>query len=455
MVPCTIVQMPQDFRWSPIADLPSDWSTLTDGELRALSEVWVEQRQELANTDALRTFETQLHRRWAIETGVIEGAYTLDRGVTETLIREGIDANLIRSNATNQDPNLVAAMIEDHLEVLEGLFEFVKGGRELTTGYIKELHAVLLKHVRTHTVRDAQGNLFEKELVKGEYKKLGNNPSRPDGSIHEYCPPEHVASEMDNLIRMHQEHQRDVPPEIEAAWLHHRFTQIHPFADGNGRVARAIASAVFIKADLFPLLVTRDDETYIPSLEAADRGNLLEVVRLFVARQRRAVIEAIESIPATQRGEKLRNPVDQQIQAAKEQFELQGKLKVHRAEWSAARANSTHLRAIAQERMAQVVSQLQTTLATKEWSFAPIHEGMQFARRDGKGVSITASVSREVRGFIIFEMWYTPLDKERRPLSDDFFQVNYKDGPTAVEERFRRWLDAGIAAGLERWRAEL
>jgi hypothetical protein len=110
-----------------------------------LREVWLDQREELANTEALKTSQTQLHRRWAIETGVIEDAYTLDRGVTETLIREGIDANLIRSNSTNQDPNLVAAMIEDHLQVLEGLFDFVKDGRELTTSYIKELHAALLR----------------------------------------------------------------------------------------------------------------------------------------------------------------------------------------------------------------------------------------------------------------------------------------------------------------------
>jgi len=27
--------------------------------------------------------------------------------------------------------------------------------------------------------------------------------------------------------------QEQCPPEIEAAWLHHRFTQIHPFQDGN------------------------------------------------------------------------------------------------------------------------------------------------------------------------------------------------------------------------------
>ena len=39
--------------------------------------------------------------------------------------------------------------------------------------------------------------------------------------------------------------KRRTAREIEATWLHHRFTQIHPFQDGNGRVARALASLVF------------------------------------------------------------------------------------------------------------------------------------------------------------------------------------------------------------------
>ena len=41
------------------------------------------------------------------------------------------------------------------------------------------------------------------ELTKGDFKKQPNNPKRRDGTIHIYCPSEHVASEMDNLILLH------------------------------------------------------------------------------------------------------------------------------------------------------------------------------------------------------------------------------------------------------------
>ena len=61
---------------------------------------------------------------------------------------------------------------------------------------------------------------------------------------------------MDSLIELHRNHH-DVAPEVEAAWLHHRFTQIHPFQE-NGRIARALATLIFVKAEL-PLVV-RDSE---------------------------------------------------------------------------------------------------------------------------------------------------------------------------------------------------
>src|SRR5262249_3917808 len=151
-------------------------------------------------------------------------------------------------------------------------------------------HAALLRNQGSYSVVDQFGQASERALEKGQYKTTPNSPTRPNGSVHEYCPPEHVASEMDRLGEMHAQHQaRGVPPEVEAAWLHHRFSQIHPFADGNGRVARAISSLVFIKAGWFPLIVKREDWTrYIEALEKADQVDLRPLVALFVDAQRAA-----------------------------------------------------------------------------------------------------------------------------------------------------------------------
>ncbi|MDF2208336.1 Fic family protein [Arthrospira platensis NCB002] len=162
---------------------------------------------------------------------------------------------------------------------------------------MKQLHQVLTQSQESTEALNPQGKIFRVSLIKGDWKRQPNNPLRPDGTIHEYCPPEQVASEMELLITLHHQHQEQkVPPEIEAAWLHHRFTQIHPFQDGNGRVARCLASLVFIQASWFPLVITRDDlAVYIAALEDADCGELSSLINLF-AKSKKQVFLAIFSL---------------------------------------------------------------------------------------------------------------------------------------------------------------
>jgi Fic family protein len=290
-------EMASAHKWHPIRDLPADPINSTDGQLESLSSVWRTEKERLIAAGTLDEFEKRLRREWSIETGIIENAYTLDRSVTRALIEKGIDAALIPRDASNPDNALVARVIQDHYDALEGMFDFVKDLRPLSTSYIKELHAALLRNVESYVAVDQFGRAFEKSLEKGRYKLMPNSPVRRDGLAEEYCPPEHVASEMDALIRMYLEHEsQDVPPEVEAAWLHHRFSQIHPFADGNGRVARAIASLVFIKAGWFPVIVKREDKPrYIDALERADDDNLRALVSLFVEGQRNALLQAREA----------------------------------------------------------------------------------------------------------------------------------------------------------------
>jgi hypothetical protein len=53
---------------------------------------------------------------------------------------------------------------------------------------------------------------------------------------------------------------------------------VHPFADGNGRVARALASVFTYREYSIPLLVLKGDVEYLPALEAADSGDIQSFV---------------------------------------------------------------------------------------------------------------------------------------------------------------------------------
>jgi len=277
--------------WQPIQDLPLNWQTLASSELPPLVTVWNEQADRLRQSGEFQTFNDKLRREIAIETGIIERLYTIDRGITRLLIEQGINEALIPHGSTDRPVKQVISLIKDQEAAIEGLFDFVGGQRTLSTFYIKQLHQLLTQSQDSIEALDTLSDqTFQVSLIKGDYKRQPNNPLRLDGSIHEYCPPEQVASEMDRLISLHHQHgAENIPPEIEAAWLHHRFTQIHPFQDGNGRVARCLASLVFIQASWFPLVLTRDDRAvYIAALEEGDRGNLSSLVNLFAKSQKQA-----------------------------------------------------------------------------------------------------------------------------------------------------------------------
>lgn len=282
------------FRWQPITDLPDNWNSLRNPELDSLAQVWSEQAGHLKEEKGVKTFNERLRREWSIETGIIERLYTIDRGTTQLLIEQGIDAALIPHGATDRPVAEVIRIIQDHRNALEGLFDFVSGRLPLTTSYIRQLHQVITRS-QTHVDGiDQFGNLVQFILQKGQWKQWPNNPKRPDGLIHEYCPPLQVAGEMERLVAYYNSHV-DVMPEIEAAWLHHRFTQIHPFQDGNGRVARALSTIVFLRAGWFPLAINslqRSD--YISALEEADHGNLVPLVNMFGQNAKHSFARALE-----------------------------------------------------------------------------------------------------------------------------------------------------------------
>ena len=284
------------YNWQPITDLPENWHDLRREDLHAVHEQWMADRALIKDETKVKKFQEEIALRWAIETGIIERLYTVDRGVTVQILKAGMEA-LGQFHAKGRLSTDARALITDQREALEMVMDLVGGARVLTDSYIKELHQRLTLSQEKCEAEDQFGVSIQVPLLKGNWKKQSNNPRRPDGSIHEYCPPEFVQDEIDNLLSWHGEHH-EVYPEIEAAWLHHRFSQIHPFQDGNGRVARALTGAVFLRAG-YLVLVIRDEEhreQYIDALEYADHGELKPLVDLFTEIQIGDLNEAIKSV---------------------------------------------------------------------------------------------------------------------------------------------------------------
>lgn len=491
-------------RWRPILDLPEDWKRLADRDLRHLAEFWNENRREMAAHGAVKAFNERLGREWAIETGLIERIYTLDRGTTEILLKKGIHENLIAQTATNRDPALVSDIIRDHEMALEGLFQFIKRERKLSTSFVKELHAVLLAHQDTASARNTFGRRVEMPLTKGEYKKRPNSPVRPDGRIHEYCPPEQVASEMDRLVGMHASHQQlGVFPEIEAAWLHHRFAQIHPFQDGNGRVARALATLVMIRAGWLTLVVTdamRSD--YIAALEAADGGDLAPLVQLFADIQRRTIYSAVAEAKHVIAESRHRTAIIHSVAD-----KLDRRRQRRQDEWEKAKDIGRALAAAATEQLEMTKKELKSVLApqlgTNGDFWVTTNSDDDPDRRSYYGYQVveTAKAMRYFANTRTFHCWVTLnlkadsqyeilvsihgmghefagllvataclAKKERsgdgdepggtlvtkvQPVCKRPFQISYKEDVADARTRFDRWINDVVVQGLLAWQEEI
>lgn len=276
---------PLEAVWKPIEDLPADAASWGSSDYRERVRRWHDVRGRLQDRAVDRTlldiWLRERARAFAIETGQIEGLYTLRRGVTEQLIAEGFEgvraAHAFEPGLSDQT---LKGLLEDQHAAVELVFEAAAGRRRLSHHTMKSWHQLLTRH-QEHApgVRDGRRVLIE--LRRGDYKVWPNNPRRPDGVVHEYCPPEQTRSEMDRLLEMHHGHaDRGLPAEVEAAWLHHRFVRIHPFQDGNGRMARLLMAYVFARAGEFPPVIStaqRDD--YIRNLEWADGGDLRRFVQ--------------------------------------------------------------------------------------------------------------------------------------------------------------------------------
>jgi len=287
--------MAADYRWKPIEPLSDEERRIDLAAMRPLYESWraSKARLEESSQAQLAEFNRRLVRRLSVETGILERIYDLDRGTTEALVAHGFAEDLVSHSSTNIEPSRLIDILRDQEAAIQLVMDCVASNRLLTKSLIHELHVILTRHQDTTAAVDQFGNRREIPLLKGKFKEQPNNPKRPDGAIHEYCPPIHVDSEVENLLKWLSEYGNE-DPIIVAAWFHHRFTQIHPYQDGNGRVARVLTTLILLRAELLPLVVDRDLRVeYIDALEIADQAHLSKLAEMFARLERNAILQAL------------------------------------------------------------------------------------------------------------------------------------------------------------------
>ncbi|MFA6001436.1 MAG: Fic family protein [Thermoleophilia bacterium] len=191
----------------------------------------------------------QFEIEMAYNSNAIEGN-SLTLKETYWVIREGI---------TIKDKPL-----KDHLEAknqheaLDYLYELVEHGKKNTISevLIKQLHALVVRD----TERDVAGKYREGDVI------IAGSNHRPPGHTE-------VSPEMRELVSWLVDNRKKYHVVELAALLHHKLVFIHPFWDGNGRMARLAMNIQIMEAG-YPLaiILKNDRKRYYRVLGEADEG---------------------------------------------------------------------------------------------------------------------------------------------------------------------------------------
>jgi hypothetical protein len=208
--------------------------------------------------------------------------------------------------AVQQKGPKVRALIESQLQAYDYVLDFATQAVPIAEAWIRKLHAEVCSSQDTYKVLTEIG-WQEQPLPKGDYKHLPNHIVQADGTIHAHAPVDMTPTEMYRFcLELRSDAFLAAHPILQAAYAHYAFVVIHPFADGNGRVARALASVFTYRSQSIPLLVLVDNrKEYYASLSSADAGKFqpfvdftleraLDAVQLASRSLRTAVLPSVE-----------------------------------------------------------------------------------------------------------------------------------------------------------------
>lgn len=211
----------------------------------------------------------RLSRRFTVDfnynSNHIEGN-TLTYGQTEILLLFGkvIGEADVRDVQEMTASNVGLRMMTKEAKVKE---------TPLTQNFIRTLHKTLLREDYT-VYRNLPGGVQASYVIHaGQYKTRPNSVITRYGDRFEYASPEETPSLMADLVDWYNKSEQEgkLSPVELAALFHYRYIRIHPFEDGNGRIARLMVNFILTRHN-YPMVVirSRKKSEYLEALHQTD-----------------------------------------------------------------------------------------------------------------------------------------------------------------------------------------
>ena len=213
--------------------------------------------------------QQKLSRRFTIDfnynSNHIEGN-TLTYGQTEILLLFG---KVIGEANVKDVQDMTASNVTLRMMSEEALIKETP----LTVNFIRTLHHTLLREDYTVYKQLRNGQQTSYVIHAGQYKTRPNSVITRYGDRFEYASPEETPALMTDLVDWYNQAEKEgkySPVEL-AALFHYRYIRIHPFEDGNGRIARLMVNYILSRHGL-PMIVVRSrkKQDYLEALHQAD-----------------------------------------------------------------------------------------------------------------------------------------------------------------------------------------
>jgi hypothetical protein len=235
-------------------------------------------------------------RQVVLRTATVDAAHHADENDLDVV---GTEASWRQAFATKGLPG-VQSLYEAEVRAHALIADAAAAGATVTEELLLRTHEDLVASHEQYPVQYGEEIVLE-PVSRGEYKKFENYGLLHDGRKRLYAPPERVAAEVNRLAQESASPALAAAhPVVQAAYLLYAVDAIHPFADGNGRTARAIASLPLYRAVGVPLVVTpRSRRPYLSALEAYDKDGPAPLVDFVFHRGLEAMTQAFDILAAS------------------------------------------------------------------------------------------------------------------------------------------------------------
>lgn len=277
-----------------------DWTTrLRWSSDRLLAPLAAARRRqgEILGTAAALGFDLGLEARAialtdeAVTTAAIEG---------EHLARESVRSSVAR------ELGLPTAGLPPTVRHIDGLVEMLADAtrschKPLTDERLWGWHAALFPAGYSGAQRITTGGW----RTSSDPMRVVSGPAGRETVHFEAPPAAAVPGEMDSFLRWFDGDPEPADAVIRAGLAHFRFVTIHPFDDGNGRLARAVADLTLARDEATPrrlysmsAQIQAEQSAYYETLERTQRGDgeLTEWLVWFAGCLERAIIRSQDRI---------------------------------------------------------------------------------------------------------------------------------------------------------------